>query len=76
MREDRFTEIKQSPRQASVEDVEYLCDEVELLSARLDAALKVCRSALRVLDSRSYQGVSDEDCDLETSVRNWQRTPR
>ena len=37
----------------------------------LDKALTVCRCAARVVDSSAYQGVSDEDCDLETSVRNW-----
>ena len=47
-------------------------DEIERLCKKLNAALVVCRSAARVVDSPAYQGVSDEDCDLETSVRNWQ----
>ena len=38
---------------------------------QLDKALTVCRCAARVVDSSAYQGVSDEDCDLENSVRNW-----
>ena len=37
----------------------------------LDKALTVCHSAARVVDSSAYQGVSDEDCDLENAVRNW-----
>ena len=37
----------------------------------LDLALTVCRCAARVVDSSAYQGVSDEDCDLENAVRNW-----
>ena len=37
----------------------------------LDKALTVCRCAARVVDSSAYQGVSDEDCDLENAVRNW-----
>lgn len=44
--------------------------------ARFDAALTVCRSAVRVIESSAYQGVSDEDCDLENSVRNWQAVER
>ena len=31
MNEDQFTAIKQSPRQASVSDIEELCDEIERL---------------------------------------------
>ena len=40
-------------------------------SANLEKALTVCRCAARVVDSPAYQGVSDEDCDLENAVRNW-----
>ena len=38
---------------------------------QLDSALTVCRCAGRVIDSSAYQGISDEDCDLEVAVRNW-----
>ena len=38
---------------------------------QLDRALAVCRCAGRVIDSSAYQGISDEDCDLEVAVRNW-----
>lgn len=38
---------------------------------QLDLALTVCRCAARVIDSSAYQGISDEDCDLEVAVRNW-----
>jgi hypothetical protein len=38
---------------------------------KLDRALTVCRCAARVIDSSAYQGISDEDCDLEVAVRNW-----
>ena len=38
---------------------------------QLDRALTVCRCAARVIDSSAYQGISDEDCDLEVAVRNW-----
>lgn len=38
---------------------------------QLDRAQTVCRCAARVIDSRAYQGVSDEDSDLEVAVRNW-----
>ena len=37
----------------------------------LEKSLTVCRCAARVVDSSAYQGVSDEDCDLENAVRNW-----
>jgi hypothetical protein len=39
---------------------------------QLDRALTVCRCAVRVVESSAYQGVSDEDCDLEHAVRHWQ----
>lgn len=39
---------------------------------QLDLALTVCRCAARVIDSSAYQGVSDEDCDLENAVHNLQ----
>ena len=42
------------------------------LRAQLDRALTVCRCAGRLIDSSAWAGVSDEDCDLESSVRNWQ----
>ena len=45
--------------------------ELGRLRRTLDLALTVCRCAARVIDSRAYQGVSDEDCDLEHAVRNW-----
>ena len=48
-----------------------LCAENEALRSKLDRALTVCRCAARVVDSSAYQGVSDEDCDLEMAVRNW-----
>jgi hypothetical protein len=48
-----------------------LCAENEALRAKLDKALTVCRCAARVVDSSAYQGVSDEDCDLENAVHNW-----
>ena len=38
---------------------------------QLDRALTVCRCAGRVIDSSAYQGISDEDCDLEVAVHNW-----
>ena len=41
------------------------------LEAALEKALTVCRCAARVVDSPAYQGVSDEDCDLENAVRTW-----
>jgi hypothetical protein len=34
--DERLEVIKQSPRQASVDDVEWLCDEIERLRAELD----------------------------------------
>ena len=46
-------------------------EERDKLRAALDRALTVCRCAARVIDSSAYQGISDEDCDLEVSVRNW-----
>ena len=42
------------------------------LRAQLDRALTVCRCAVRLIDSSAWGGVSDEDCDLESSVRDWQ----
>ena len=45
--------------------------EIDRLCAALDRALTVCRCAARVVDSSAYQGVSDEDCDMENAVRNW-----
>jgi hypothetical protein len=50
-------------------------DRAEFLAQRrkLDRALTVCRCAARVVDSSAYQGVSDEDCDLENAVRNWRQ---
>lgn len=47
---------------------------VEMLGA-LDLALIVCQCAARVIDSSAYQGISDEDCDLEVAVRNWRALP-
>ena len=38
MNEEQFTRIKQSPRQASITDIEDLCDEVERLTAALAIA--------------------------------------
>ena len=48
--------------------------ERDRLRHKLDRALTVCRCAARVIDSSAYQGVSDEDCDLENAVCNWQRS--
>ena len=50
---------------------EQYTQEIDRLRASLDKALTVCRCAARVVDSSAYQGVSDEDCDLENAVRNW-----
>ena len=59
-------------RRECVEALEAQAAEIERLRERLDRALTVCRCALRVIESSAYQGVSDEDCDLETSTLNWQ----
>lgn len=40
MTRDEFTSIKQNPRQASVADVENLCDKIEHLSMMLAKARK------------------------------------
>lgn len=40
MTEDQFDEIKQSPRQATVTDVEDLCDEIDRLRAALADMVK------------------------------------
>ena len=45
--------------------------EIGRLRTNLDSALTVCRCAARVVDSIAYQGVSDDDCDLEVAVRKW-----
>ena len=41
-----------------------------------EQALVVCRAAVHVVNSSAYQGVSDEDAELELAVQNWQRLPR
>jgi hypothetical protein len=65
--------LAQSGKLAEDRLQQMMADRPQVLRLRdqLDRALTVCRCAARVIDSSAYQGISDEDCDLEVAVRNW-----
>ena len=55
------------------ECVREMRGKIARLLARLDSAHTVCRCAERVVNSNDYQGISDEDCDLDNAVQNWRK---
>lgn len=75
MTAERFDAIKQSPRQASVTDVEDLCDEVERLRCEGEILLSKLEAIRRTREQeRDYANVCYENECLRSALDEAQKT--